>query len=113
MSLLTRPRHVVTVQPYKQVPGTVGQRELVPDGDPVTVRCNVHLFSSSELVSFGVREFVDGSITAVSWPWDENTRITYDGVEYDQDSAPVPYKMGGRTQHAQIGIRRRKKVTTP
>lgn len=112
MSLLTRPRHTVTVQPYKRIPGTVGQDELAPDGDPVAVRCNVHLLSSSELVSFGVREFVDGSITATRWPWDENTRITYDGYEYDQDAAAVAYKMGGRTQHFQIGIRRRKKVTT-
>ena len=112
MSLLSKPRHVVTVQPYKQVPGTGGQRELVADGDPVTVRCNVHLLSSSELVSFGVREFVDGSITATSWPFDENARITYDGEEYDQDSAAVPKKMGRRTQHYEVGIRRRKKVTT-
>lgn len=112
MSLLTKPRHVVTVQPYKKVAGTVGQDELLPDGNPITVRCNVHIFSSSELVSFGVREFVDGSITATSWPWDENSRITYDGDVYDQDSAPIAYKMGGRTRHVQIGIRRRMRVTT-
>jgi hypothetical protein len=110
MSLLTKPRHVVTVQPYKKVPGSIGQDELVPDGDPLTVRCNVHLFSSSELVSFGVREFLDGFITRVTWPWDENTRITYNGEEFDQDSTPVPFAMGGRTKHAQISIRRRKKV---
>lgn len=112
MSLLSNPRHLVTVQPYKRVAGTVGQVELVPDGDPVTVRCNVHLLSSSELVSFGVREFVDGAITATSWPFDENCRISYAGVEYDQDSLPVPYTMGRRTRHLAIGIRRRKKEAT-
>jgi hypothetical protein len=114
MSLRSRPRHKITVQPYREQAGSVGQKEHVPDGLPLTVRCNVHLYSSSELVSFGVREFVDGIIHVYppqTWPWDEYTRITYDGVEYDQDGAAIHKKMSRSTEHYEISIRKRKKVT--
>jgi hypothetical protein len=113
MSLLSRPRHKVMVQHFTAVPGSVGQNEYVPDGAPVEVRCNVHLLSSSEVVSFGVRAFVDGTITATSWPWDEHTVITWKGVEYDQDAAAVPKEMSRRTAHLEIGIRERKKKAVP
>lgn len=115
MSLRSRPRHTISVQPYKSAAGTIGQKERVPDGAPLTVKANVHLLSTSEVVSFGVREFVDGIIHVYppqTWPWDEYTRIVYDGVEYDQDGAAISKNMSSGTAHTEIPIRKRKTVTT-
>lgn len=115
MSLLSNPRHRIDVQPYKVVPGSIGQDERVPDGLPfIGFRCNVHLLSSTEIVNFGVRDFVDGSITATTWPWGEYARITYNGVEYDQDGAAILKDMSRRTRHYEVQIRKRnKKAGTP
>lgn len=114
MSYITRGRHTVTVRPGVPSEGSIGQTEWTY-GDPVTVQCNVHLATSSEVVSFGTREFVDGTISIYppnSWTFDEHCLITFNGVDYDQDGLPVQAQMSMATTHQVVQIRRRSKVVS-
>lgn len=111
MGLRDQPRHTVLVQLYEASAGTVGQKEWTPSGDPKPVRCNVHLQSVNEVVSFGTRDFVDGVIHVFPpavWPGDEHSTIEYKGYVYDC-KAPLEFDMSPSTAHTEIQITRQSK----
>ncbi|WP_243063189.1 hypothetical protein [Humibacter sp. RRB41] len=107
MSLLTAPRHVVTVQNRQQVEGSIGQNELVNDGAPVKVRGNKHPLSSDEIVSFGLRDFVTMSFHSLSWPGSPLCVVTFDGAEWDQVGEAQLYDMSPSTRHFEVILRKR------
>lgn len=102
-------RHALTVQPYKQAPGSSGQAEWVVDGDPVQVRGNVHPLDADEIQFFGerARDMRKVFYYGRTWPGDIHCRIEFDGVEWDQAEPERHFDLGYRTQHFEVMIRRR------
>lgn len=105
--MLRRGRHVVTVQNYTTARSERGHRLPEPAGAPVTVACNVQPSHSDEDTDAGLQAILTLRITASTWPGDINSRITYDGHEYDTVGEPMVHAMSRRTAYIEVIARRR------
>ncbi|NVC23402.1 hypothetical protein E7Z53_08095 [Kocuria salina] len=99
MSLLTRPRHTVTVQLRESVQDDEGIENLAPVGDPIPVRCNVKPISTVEAEAYGITARETYRITARDWPGDHLSLVAYDGRDWDQHGEPQRHRMSPRTAH--------------
>lgn len=106
MSLLTAPRHRVTVQGYTKQAGTAGS-VYAPHGDPVVVPANVHPLSTTELTNLGLQASDTRRVHARIWPGDMHSRVTFQGAEWDQVAPAQLYDMSPATTHYEVIIRRR------
>ncbi len=95
------------MQKRKKLAGSIGQDELVNEGDPILVRGNRHPLSSDEIVSFGLRDFVTTSFHCLSWPGDPLCIVTLDGDEWDQVGEAQLYDMSPTTRHYEVVLRKR------
>lgn len=107
MSLLTRPRHtvqVVNVFTVQDADGAYSEME----GDPVTVRCNVHPTASSEVEEYGpvLSDSYTLTVPAGQWPGDERSRVIWEGDIFFQVGRSLKSRMGTRTRHDRVVIQR-------
>lgn len=107
MSLLSRPRHIASVQPYTAEEGRIGQKEYSPTGDAVTVRGNMHPVRAQELERLGLQNFTTTAFHCLEWPGDQHCRVTLTGAEWDQIGEAKLYDMSARTRHYEVILRKR------
>lgn len=110
MSLLGRKApHTVQVQKRKMVRNDRGQREYVPDGTPIAVRCMVEPVrdwsSSEEVESLGLQVVDLAIVRARKWPGDINSYVLFDGAEYETVGAPQRHSVSKRTGHHRVTIK--------
>lgn len=107
MSLLTRPKHELMVQLYVKSPGSIGQNEYEPTGDPVPVKGNKHPLTAQEVEANGLQNFTTVNWHSIKWPGDEHCRVTLDNAEWDQIGEAKLFAMSTRTLHYEVILRKR------
>lgn len=107
MSLLTNPKHKLTVQPYQETPGSIGQETYEPVGAPIPVRGNKHPLTAQETEDNGLQNFTTTNFHCLSWPGDQHCRVTLDGAEWDQIGEAKLFDMSTRTRHYEVILRKR------
>lgn len=107
MSLLTRPKHSLTVQLYEEVAGSVGQKEFQPVGAEIPVRGNKHPLTAQETEDYGLQNFTTTNWHSTSWPGDQHSRVTLEGAEWDQIGEAKLFDMSERTRHYEVILRKR------
>lgn len=107
MSLLTRPKHKLTVQLYVKSPGSIGQDTYTPSGLPIPVEGNKHPLTAQEIEVNGLQNFTTTNWHTTSWPGDQHCRVTLDGAEWDQIGEAKLFDMSARTRHYEVILRKR------
>jgi len=107
MSLLTNPKHSLTVQRYAKTEGSIGQNDYSPAGDPVTVRGNKHPLTAEETTNYGLQNFTTVAFHCLTWPGDQHSMISLDGSDWEQIGDPKLYGMSTRTQHYEVILKKR------
>lgn len=107
MSLITNPRHTVTVTLRQEQEDDEGALAYIVT-DEVEVRCNVHPSSAQEAEGFGVKPSDLYRVTAPpgAWPGDPLSLIEWEGETYQQKGRALKSRMGRRTQHDRIFMER-------
>lgn len=107
MGLLDTPRHAVTVQMQKRVKKSAGY-EYEPDGDPVTVRGNLHPMSADGSRAYGLQEVVSQQLnTKELWPGDAHSIVTTsDGRRWDFVGVQE-FDMSPGTAHREVVLKLR------
>lgn len=110
MSLLDRNPHTVTVQPRKKEQVDRGGHILVPDGDPVEIRCAVQPVrewsTAEEIEVRGLQMLVLQRIMSRKWVGDTNAIVSWDGFKWEIVGDPQFFNMSPSTRHWEITIRR-------
>lgn len=104
-----RRRHTITGVLYESFKGSANQAEYrpIPDTEPVTVPCNVHPLSADEIQFYGERSRDMRKVFADSWPFDTLSRLTFEGVPWDQVEPAGNHQLGMGTRHYEVIIRKR------
>lgn len=105
MSLLTSPRHRVSVQRRVESAGAHGVAFL-HEGKPVSVPCTVRFLSSTEAYQSGLTLGASVRVIAVSWPGDALSLVTWRGVEWQQVGDAMLFDGSPRTAHAEVVLKR-------
>jgi hypothetical protein len=110
MSLLgRRAPHTVQVQKRTMVRDARGNREYVPDGTPITVRCMVEPVrdwsSSEEVETLGLQVVDLAIVRSREWPGDINSYVLFNGAEYETVGAPQSHSVSRRTGHHRVTIK--------
>lgn len=110
MSLLgSKAPHTVQVQKRKMIRTERGQRDYIPDGVPITVRCMVEPVrdwsSSEEVESLGLQVVDLAIIRSREWPGDINSYVSFDGSEYETVGAPQRHSVSKRTGHYRVTVK--------
>lgn len=107
MSLIRNPRHTVTVTPLGESLDEYGA-PTYKEGEPVTVRCNVHPVSATDVEAYGLKPLDTYAVTTApgAWPDTATSRIEWDGDTYTQRGRPLKARLGFSTQHDRIFMER-------
>jgi hypothetical protein len=98
---------LVLVQLRTKVPGSAGQNEWEPSGDPIEVRGNMHPLSADEIVFWGDHGREMQKFACDTWPGDMQSVMTWDGSEWDQVAPEQRARLGRGTKHVEVVLRRR------
>lgn len=110
MSLLTRNApHVAWIQNRTSGRTAEGLRALIPDGDPLKVRCKVEPvrdWSSAEESYFAGLQIKDLRVVySRDWPGDLHSVVLYRGELYETVGQPQLYNASPRTTHYRITVK--------
>lgn len=97
----------VLVQPRTEQEGSAGQSEWVPSGEPIPVRGNMHPLEADEIVFWGDHGREMQKFACDTWPGDIQSVTTWDGSEWDQVAPEQRARLGHRTKHVEVVLRRR------
>lgn len=100
MSLLTG-KETVTIQnrtPTKTAHGTT----YTNTGDPISVRCDVRMLSTTETAQLGLLDHTVIRILARTWPGDSRSVLTWRNKQWEPQGHSLERTGSAKTRHIEI-----------
>lgn len=102
MSLLSNPRHSVTVFPLVEGPRDADGDVTIVELPPVEWGCSVQPVTAEQQSVLGLVNVTVYRMIGVGWPGGARSRIEWDGSSWDQLGDVKRHRMSSRTGHDSV-----------